>query len=585
MPDYQHLLEIATDAARVAGEILRQDFHRPGGARGAHAKAPADTEAEWAIRRRLMAATPDFTYYGEETGYEAGQDRSHIWLIDPNDGTDSYLKGRRGSAVSIGLLRDRVPVLGVVFGFAAPDDHGDLISWAEGCPLLRNGIDVERQWPSQLTAREVMLISVGAAHRAEPNGRAVAPGRFRTMPSVAYRMALAAAGDGAVAISLHSPGAYDYGGSHALLRGAGGELVDEDARPVSYTEQGMSRTRHCFGGAPALLREIVGKPWPQVLCSPNDARPRYPLCHAVPGEHVSDPGLLSRAQGALLGQVAGDSLGSLVEFQSAANISMIHPEGPRLLEDGGTFDTIAGQPTDDSELALLLARSIVEQKQYKREAAQAAYVWWLESGPFDCGLTTRQGLTGNPNAESQANGSLMRISPLAVFGHAMNRERLADLARQDASITHPHRVCQDAAAVYTVAIATAISRGMPPRELVDDVVAWAADHVGPEVQERLASARERPPENFMQSQGWVLTALQNAFYRLLHAPTLEDGVVATVREGGDTDTNAAIAGALLGAVYGRAAVPHQWREMVLSCRPVAGLPGVRRPRPASFWPV
>jgi len=56
-------------------------------------------------------------------------------------------------------------------------------------------------------------------------------------------------------------------------------------------------------------------------------------------------------------------------------------------------------------------------------------------------------------------------------------------------------------------------------------------------------------------------------------------------EGGDTDTNAAIAGALAGAVYGMEEVPAQWRDMVLSCRPVDKLSGVYQPRPASFWPV
>jgi hypothetical protein len=55
--------------------------------------------------------------------------------------------------------------------------------------------------------------------------------------------------------------------------------------------------------------------------------------------------------------------------------------------------------------------------------------------------------------------------------------------------------------------------------------------------------------------------------------------------GGDSDTNAAIAGALLGAVYGEDAVPAQWRNAVLACRPEAGRPGVRRPRPREYWPV
>jgi ADP-ribosylglycohydrolase len=82
----------------------------------------------------------------------------------------------------------------------------------------------------------------------------------------------------------------------------------------------------------------------------------------------------------------------------------------------------------------------------------------------------------------------------------------------------------------------------------------------------------------------VLIALQNAFYRLLHAPSVEEGIVATVAQGGDTDTTAAICGALLGAIHGREALPPRWRRAVLSCRPQA-VTGAVRPRPAEFWPV
>ena len=68
----------------------------------------------------------------------------------------------------------------------------------------------------------------------------------------------------------------------------------------------------------------------------------------------------SRAQGSLLGQLAGDALGSLVEFQSPNEIRRSYPDGVRELADGGTWNTIAGQPTDDSEMALLLARMLEE---------------------------------------------------------------------------------------------------------------------------------------------------------------------------------------------------------------------------------
>lgn len=83
----------------------------------------------------------------------------------------------------------------------------------------------------------------------------------------------------------------------------------------------------------------------------------------------------------------------------------------------------------------------------------------------------------------------------------------------------------------------------------------------------------------------MLIAFRNALWQLLHAPKLEEGVVDTVMRGGDTDTNAAICGALLGAVHGRGAVPAQWVNALLTCRPETGRAGVRQPRPEVFWPV
>lgn len=82
-----------------------------------------------------------------------------------------------------------------------------------------------------------------------------------------------------------------------------------------------------------------------------------------------------------------------------------------------------------------------------------------------------------------------------------------------------------------------------------------------------------------------MIAFRNALWQLLQAPRLAAGGVATVMQGGDADTNAAICGALLGAVYGLDALPAQWVGRVLNCRPQAGHPGVHPPRPECFWPV
>ncbi len=296
--------------------------------------------------------------------------------------------------------------------------------------------------------------------------------------------------------------------------------------------------------------------------------------------------VLARAQGCLLGQLAGDALGSLVEFQTPEQIRREYPNGVRELADGGTWNTIAGQPTDDSEMALLLARMLAEQRRYDLESARQAYLFWLDSGPFDCGMTVSSGLRGRPNPDSQANGAMMRISPLGIFGARHDLEHVAGLARQDAAITHPHPVCQQANALFAMAVAHAIRCGCGARHLYEQIVAWAENmEVDRSLLEAVRGAAEAPPADYVHQQGWVLTAFRNAVWQLLHAPNLEEAVVDTVMRGGDTDTNAAICGALLGAVWGRNAVPNQWSESVLNCRPAAGQPHVRRPRPECLWPV
>jgi ADP-ribosyl-[dinitrogen reductase] hydrolase len=299
-----------------------------------------------------------------------------------------------------------------------------------------------------------------------------------------------------------------------------------------------------------------------------------------------DAGKITRAQGCLLGQLAGDSLGSLVEFQTPDQIRRKYPDGVRELADGGTFNTLAGQPTDDSEMALLLARMLAERGAYDADAAREAYVFWLNSGPFDCGMTISSGLRGKKNPESQANGAMMRISPLGIFGSNHDLQRVAEWARQDANLTHPNPVCLQTNALYTMAVADAVRNGTAPRSLYEKVMMWANDmQAGRSVLETVAGAADTPPEDYVDKQGWVLIAFRNALWQLLYASTLEEAVVDTVVQGGDTDTNAAICGALLGAVHGKTAIPGQWLNCLLTCRPESGNPRVRHPRPECFWPV
>ncbi|MFT3771381.1 MAG: inositol monophosphatase family protein [Minicystis sp.] len=599
----RRILALAIEVARAAGAHLRDELHRPGGPRGEHDHADADTEAEELIFARLRGATA-YHYLGEELGERPGTDPSHRWLVDPNDGTASFLKGFRGTAVSIALLRDREPVLGVVYAYAHPDDEGDLIAWAEGeGPITRNGAAVSTSL-ADVSARgpAVVIVSQDADKRPVSNATCLTAfaksARYLGTPSIAYRLALVAAGEGVAATGLSGPCSWDYAAGHALVRAAGGVLVNQDGEPITYDAAGRSVAGRCFGGAPEVVRALVAQPWASVLGGAHAPMSPYVLERPRVGRLVRDAAMLRRAQGCLLGQLAGDALGSLVEFESADRIAARYPAGVRDLADGGTWSTIAGQPTDDSEMALLLARSITKHGGYDPAAALDAYAHWYQSGPFDIGGTTIAALrpaAASPReerlsvvaevalVESQANGSMMRASPLGILG-ALRPVEAARWAREDSALTHPNPVCREACAAYVAAIAAAIGTGAGPVEAWEAARAEAARGGEAAVIEAIENARHAPPARFDVNQGWVKTALQNAFYRLLHAPSLEEGVIATVMAGGDTDTNGAIAGALLGAVHGRDAVPARWRRAVLTCRPLQAV-GAKQPRPPEFWPV
>jgi ADP-ribosyl-[dinitrogen reductase] hydrolase len=606
---YGKELETAVDAARAAGALLLKEFNRAGGPRGSGGHCPADNEAEAIIRDMLGREFSSYGMVGEELGESDRKPKDshkHVWVIDPNDGTSAFQKGWRGSAVSIALFRGGEPVLGVVYAYAARAGNGDLFTWAEGQVFQRNGREVTREQPVGSSEEATVIVSQSADSKPEANAELCAPARFRSEPSIAYRLALAAAGDGVAGVSLNSPASWDVAAGHALLIGGGGDLFRLGGQPVKYSEDGRGFFGDCVGGVGPFARELAFREWELIRRgSSATGHEGYGLLKPDRGRIVGNPGLLNRAQGCLIGQLAGDNLGALVEFERAAVILKTYPRGPRLLKDGGHWGILAGQPTDDSELALMLARSIAAKGCYDTEEAASAYARWYGSDPFDIWGTTTNALMpafaalkeGGSTAEaarraalrkidSQANGALMRVAPLAVFGHSMKAGELAELARLDAGLTHPNPVCLDANAVYCIAIAAALNGQGDRTGVYDHTLDWARGNgINQEVVKALEQAKKSPPKEFQVKMGWVLIAFQNAFYRLLHAQDPEEGIAATIACGGDTDTNAAIAGALLGAAFGVDTFPSQWVDRLLTCRPMRATHGCRLPRPQTFWPV
>ena len=298
---------------------------------------------------------------------------------------------------------------------------------------------------------------------------------------------------------------------------------------------------------------------------------------------------LRRARGVLWGQAVGDALGTTVEFERAAAISSRYPRGVREVGGGGPFGLEAGQITDDTELALCLARSLALRHRYDENDVASRYIAWCRGNPPDCGGTTRRAfgelvpqgasvaatVRARALRDSQANGALMRVSPLAIFGSTLDPEALHQLAAADATLSHPHPVCVAANQVFCFAISYALRTEATGPEVFEATLAFTrATESCTEVIPTLELARRELPADAFANMGWVRHALQAAFHQLLHARDFEQALVDVIGLGGDTDTNGCIAGALLGSVFGADAIPARWMNVVRECRPR---------RPEVFW--
>jgi myo-inositol-1(or 4)-monophosphatase len=145
----------------------------------------------------------------------------------------------------------------------------DCIAWAEGLErVIRNGQPV----PSKLSAKtlssnELVMVSAAAINKPDINANLCKPAGFVAMPSIAYRLAKVAAGDGVCGVSLYPVSAHDVVAGHALLRGAGGVLLDERAQTITYvTEANMQIvSRRCFGGSASACRTLVAREWNRIF--------------------------------------------------------------------------------------------------------------------------------------------------------------------------------------------------------------------------------------------------------------------------------------------------------------------------------
>lgn len=306
------------------------------------------------------------------------------------------------------------------------------------------------------------------------------------------------------------------------------------------------------------------------------------------------------ALGAVLGALAGDAAGAVLEFLDRAP-TRAEVERALTYPGGGVLRVAPGQVTDDGELTICLLHALAGEREFSLDRVAGWYGRWLRSSPFDIGNATNAGLAParglsndaveglaarmqaaalQSSPDSKANGSLMRATPLGVWGHRLADDALADAARQDSSLTHPHRSCGDAVAAYSIAIAHLVRTPGDRVGAWERAHAWAARAANDEVRGWLDRAMRDERPDFEDRPGYVKHGFTEAFRQLRRGADWETAVRETLLGGGDTDTNACIVGGLVGAAVGVEGVPLDARQAVLESvtERGRGRPGFVHPR-------
>lgn len=339
-----------------------------------------------------------------------------------------------------------------------------------------------------------------------------------------------------------------------------------------------------------------------------------------------------RARGALYGLAVGDAFGAPHKgkrmnaplFPKLADGPHVDMLGTSLLADVA-YRLKPGQVTAETQMATCLAASLRAHKAYDPADTWKQYLAWYKQPPFDLPPMIAAVFVaheaGGLAAQNPAryvwretgrkiihNGALARTAPIGVF-FAKDEEARAQASLQDTALTHYDPRCQLASVAFNGAIAAAISaptnREPKIEELVDGAslaLSLGAPLLGksnPELIHETQVAAELwrkemenaarlddpmlyGPDVHMHSErdtSSVLVAFRLAFWELFHAPSFEAALVDVVNRGGDTDANAAVTGALLGAFYGEKAVPERWKKAVMEA-----LSGARGPIWETYHP-
>lgn len=295
----------------------------------------------------------------------------------------------------------------------------------------------------------------------------------------------------------------------------------------------------------------------------------------------------NRKTSAILGWMIGDALGTTLEFKNHLEAKQILSKYSNFVEGlvgKGPFHCVPGQFTDDTEMGLAIMSILNKYGYYHQEKVANKYHQWYQSYPKDIGNTIRntvQYSTANKminaakkfNSQSLSNGFLMRLPPLIVFYSNEPPEKLITVIKLDIKLTHSHPEAEYIALVYGLMLKKAIlgysanevyqfgsHLSGPKSDLLTNLfycVAKNRDYFEYQNQRYTLETIGESNIGFVGYAFWLLLLSLRKFTSYHHC------ILWIVSLGGDTDTNACIVGAVMGALYPES-IPIKWINSVLN---------------------
>ncbi len=281
--------------------------------------------------------------------------------------------------------------------------------------------------------------------------------------------------------------------------------------------------------------------------------------------------LRDRYRGVLLGVAAGNGLGIPVEGWPRELIRRHYPGGLREIDEGERR-----RPWDD-DLAqtALLAEALLEGETLDPRWLGERLLHWLRANGRGVGNLTMAVLesvqAGVPEKaaarmaweergrNAAGNGAIMRASPVALRWRRFPG-RLVDDARESALVTHHDERCVWSAVALNAVLARLLHGG--PVDLGTLSLLLESAGAPREVGEAMRVVQGRALADLAldhpQAMGYTLKALQAGLWCMAQPEDFEGVLVEVVNAGGDTDTNGAVAGAVMGCRVGAAAIPARW---------------------------